>query len=707
MRRISFFGLVFSLVFSCAVGAEKGEQIPGGQNLLFKPAFNKEGSLVYPSQDENGNILIKTVDSRNQEVRTKTLALPPQSRSVQLKRDRDEKLWILWEEWEESRSRIFVGLWQDEKIIDVRQVGPDEGFNHSSNIFFDALNLPSVAWIQFMGETSRIYVENLTSGVRELTHSVPSSSVTSPKIIYDARGDRWLFWTQKGLYQEEIFYKVFDGRIWSKEKTLLNDIRFPCLTPDVCLDASGNIRIVWSGYDGQNYELFSMTWNGFASTNPLKITETVRESQMYPIWFTAVGDIPAVLWIASTERGTEVNLIAADKDGWSERQRISKLESPGVFPSVTADREKIGIIWPSRIKDRTEIVDHRALPPIKGPKSIASSPPLIQAVPPSRPLYNPLRDDTQYIGFGDSITYGYINRAPAPEKGYIPRLETIIKQVFGAGLVVNSGVSGESTQSGLGRIESVLSEHMANYLLLMEGTNDAVLIGIVTIETAAFNLKEMVGKSLATGTLPAIATIIPRLDSELYTNRISTLNQLIRQISSDYQIPMFDAYSAFNKYPTENGGLESLLSEDKKHPSEKGYQYLADNWFEVIWNFPFPPVNVQLKKETVSLVPRIRLKAQALLRVGNTLTWQDNTKIFDQGQIGGYAIYRRKIDEGDGQFVNIAFVAGQNRYTDTDVLPANIYVYAIATVRNDGLEGACSKPISARIKRFKTMRLRS
>ncbi len=136
----------------------------------------------------------------------------------------------------------------------------------------------------------------------------------------------------------------------------------------------------------------------------------------------------------------------------------------------------------------------------------------------------------------------------------------------------------------------------------MEGTNDVVFTDI-TIPSAAFNLREMVRKCLAAGVFPAIATIIPRLDwfgtQTLVRDRILSLNASIRQIAADMSVPLVDMYAAFNTYPAGSGGVLSLLSGDLKHPSDKGYQFMAETWFSAIRMFPFPPVNVSL----VTLVP--------------------------------------------------------------------------------------------------------
>ncbi len=316
-------------------------------------------------------------------------------------------------------------------------------------------------------------------------------------------------------------------------------------------------------------------------------------------------------------------------------------------------------------------------------------------------------DENRYAGFGDSITFGYVDFYPYPERGYIPRLNTILNTEYGSQRVINEGFGGEVTADGLVRIDKVFIADLARYILIMEGTND-VIFGDITIDSAAFNLREMVRKSLAAGAFPAIATILPRYDFygtlKVFQDRILALNTRIRQIASDMAVPLVDMYTAYVTYPAGDGGVLSLLSEDLKHPSDKGYQFMAETWFAAIKAYPFPPADLSVTARRPERTSRSQVGprqlgqpltpqgASAATRqpTGYLLTWANSPKIFDASRILGYRIYRKASANPAAGFQLLAFVSQPLEYFDENAAVVNPYDYALATVRTDGLEGPVS-----------------
>lgn len=301
---------------------------------------------------------------------------------------------------------------------------------------------------------------------------------------------------------------------------------------------------------------------------------------------------------------------------------------------------------------------------------------------PRGPLFNPLLNESRYIGFGDSITYGTINHEPSLEKGYIPRLDAILDLAFGPTEIINEGSSGEETSMGVFRLDYVLAVDQARYILIMEGTNDISFLR--PVETITANLRSLLTKSLDAGLLPAIATVIPRRDSRwgisAYDNLHLAVNAAIRLMAPELGIPLVDLYDIFTQYA--NGGAAALLSEDLKHPNEKGYQVMAEAWAAAVKKYPFPPVQVQVRRDSDKIL--------FYRRPGNMVTWLPNPKIRESGTIGGYKVYRRKRGEGNDKFVLLSRVSGLESYFDTAIAVGTSYEYIVAAFRPDGVEGPAS-----------------
>ncbi len=193
-----------------------------------------------------------------------------------------------------------------------------------------------------------------------------------------------------------------------------------------------------------------------------------------------------------------------------------------------------------------------------------------------------------FLGFGDSITYGYINREGAPDKGYIPRLQLLIDNEWYGGTVYNEGIPGEVTEEGLERFESVVLKDRAKYLLFHEGTNDCLFVRRFPVSYILFNIEQMIKTALKYNMRPILTTIIPRngkWGEGIYRERSIEVSEGIKDLANKYEIPLIDFFNIFLNYPESDGGYFSLMS-DTVHPSEKGYQLMTEKWFEFLKNFP-------------------------------------------------------------------------------------------------------------------------
>jgi acyl-CoA thioesterase-1 len=182
----------------------------------------------------------------------------------------------------------------------------------------------------------------------------------------------------------------------------------------------------------------------------------------------------------------------------------------------------------------------------------------------------------RYIAFGDSITEGFGDTKG--QGGYPARLQTLLNTRGQSGaVVINAGLSGETTAGGLTRINRVLaSAATGDTLLLMEGTND--VNAKLSPETIAFNLDQIAQRAASVGVSTVHVTIIPREPAANTdgTNQITAvLAGLIRELAYVNQRKLVDPFEVF-LYETPNVFAQDYLGgEDKLHPNGKGYDRLA------------------------------------------------------------------------------------------------------------------------------------
>jgi lysophospholipase L1-like esterase len=115
---------------------------------------------------------------------------------------------------------------------------------------------------------------------------------------------------------------------------------------------------------------------------------------------------------------------------------------------------------------------------------------------------------TVVLCFGDSNTRG------TSSGGYPWRLGALLD---GRAEVVNAGAYGEWTAGGLARLPTVLDEVLPDYVILLEGINDACR---VPLDTVAGNLRAMAAEVRARGAVPLVATVFVSPDPAVVMTRL-------------------------------------------------------------------------------------------------------------------------------------------------------------------------------------------
>lgn len=187
------------------------------------------------------------------------------------------------------------------------------------------------------------------------------------------------------------------------------------------------------------------------------------------------------------------------------------------------------------------------------------------------------------VAFGDSITAGkpYLRTGNGCTScgGYEIFLQYFLDWEGQGRKIYNYGVSGEDLVfDGVNRIDSVMAATRANYVLIMEGTND--LGHYVDPATVAYNVYYVAYKVLQWGGKPVVGTITPdtRYGSSDWKN-ISAANTYIRNyVSSTPLMCLSDQYSAIAPY------WNSGYNYDKLHPNYYGYWIMALTWYYSMYN---------------------------------------------------------------------------------------------------------------------------
>jgi len=174
------------------------------------------------------------------------------------------------------------------------------------------------------------------------------------------------------------------------------------------------------------------------------------------------------------------------------------------------------------------------------------------------PKLEPIRDGGSILAFGDSLTLG---NGASVENSY----PSVLQELTGLN-IINSGVSGETTDDGLKRFESEIERIVPDLIILIEGGND--ILQNRSHEQIKQNIESMIQVALDRE-IPVVLMGIP--EKNLFSNSAS----FYQELAEEYQL-VFDGelISDLQRSLT--------LKSDHVHFNKKGYRKMAESIYELL-----------------------------------------------------------------------------------------------------------------------------
>ena len=162
------------------------------------------------------------------------------------------------------------------------------------------------------------------------------------------------------------------------------------------------------------------------------------------------------------------------------------------------------------------------------------------------------------LAFGDSLTYGY----GAVDQAYPQQLEMMIGRK-----VINAGISGEVSATGLKRLPKLLAKHQPALVILCHGGND--ILRRYSKETLKSNLRKMIALSRANGA-QVLLVGVPGFG--------------LLGLST---VPLYEELAEEENVLYEGSVLEMIenepnLKSDRIHPNAMGYKVMAEAFKELL-----------------------------------------------------------------------------------------------------------------------------
>ncbi len=212
---------------------------------------------------------------------------------------------------------------------------------------------------------------------------------------------------------------------------------------------------------------------------------------------------------------------------------------------------------------------------------------------------------TKILAFGDSLTAGVVSQqyigairlALETQNSYPTKLQSRLTQAYRTQTisVVNEGLSGEKASEAASRLQSAVSTHTPDVVLLMEGTNDLGTPG-VSVSTTVSNMETLLGLIESAGADAILATIPPIRPYGLAENAalVDPYNTNLRSLAARRGASLLDVHAVIN-----NGNCSAssnvstpCIGQDNIHLTREGYALVAEAFFDRIVDLYDSPVAV-------------------------------------------------------------------------------------------------------------------
>lgn len=273
---------------------------------------------------------------------------------------RDNQIWVAWQSEVPPENplkfeifyKVFNGNW-----------GNMTQLTNNTNV---DVKTPAVIqtpdnkiWIFWManetGNYDIFYKTTLDGGATWSSETNVTNNIkrdSSPALTVTSDGKLWLVWSRQvnsTSYQENIFYKTYNGTAWSNE-TQLTTFNAIDELPSITQTKDGRVWVFWSRNMTNIYNIFYKTYNGTAWSSDYQLTNDTKYINFDPTAFVEKDGTMWLFWsLKSTQTSANYNLYYKTYNGtWWPTQQFTNDNSNENEPTATvAPDGSMWVIWTS------------------------------------------------------------------------------------------------------------------------------------------------------------------------------------------------------------------------------------------------------------------------------------------------------------------------------------------------------------------------
>lgn len=190
------------------------------------------------------------------------------------------------------------------------------------------------------------------------------------------------------------------------------------------------------------------------------------------------------------------------------------------------------------------------------------------------------KEPVRIVCFGDSITGIYYHTGG--RRAWPDMLGIALQRIYPHEKVeiINAGISGNTTGTGLTRMEKDVLAYKPHLVIVMYGMNDCAG---AQPEIFSDNLKHIVQRSRDAGAEAVLCTpnsIYPQ--DEVRFQHLAEFAEVVRKVAAEMSVPLADCYRAYEDVRARNPIEWMLLMSETIHPAMNGHKLFAEVIAETI-----------------------------------------------------------------------------------------------------------------------------
>ena len=180
---------------------------------------------------------------------------------------------------------------------------------------------------------------------------------------------------------------------------------------------------------------------------------------------------------------------------------------------------------------------------------------------------------TKVVCLGDSVTGVYYHTGS--RRAYSDILQIALRRIDpkGGAVVLNAGISGNTTKDALARLDRDVIAHRPTHVTVMFGLNDVTR---VPIEEYRRNLGTIAERCKAAGTVVILCTPNNVIDTpDRPIAKLERYCQVVRDVAKERGLKLCDVYTELESFRKQDPAAWRLLLSDEIHPNMDGHKRMA------------------------------------------------------------------------------------------------------------------------------------